>query len=1028
MFDNTIKKIFEANAISGYLYLQKTDMDDATLMKLLSLKPGEINIILSRAASFIRNDSKDKSRKELINEILEVLERSAVARKFVSLGLKQDYRLFRGFPVRKGDTYESLPAPGTDIALKPTEVYIGWSTDPAKAREEGVTYDATKGEPVGGLLVEGHVDSNKTLFDINAVLNAVKAKLNVINQYNSSAAPGKSISKTNTDFLATEAPAYHGQWEVITSNKIVNVRVIDKWTWDADGNQKVPRWIGDAQPKQDQQPTDAEPEQTPATAPTPPQTPQQVAVQENIRKLFEEAQDEYCDACDSTPCQCNANTTIEESVPIFDDKLDEGVLDKLRGVTDWIKKTAGVTIRGKTLKYMDMLYKQHATNRKVYELAHEFAQKKSALIDASTEEGKQELADVEQKIEYAENQILLINRLMDDVKEGYIFLKKNPDRAVSFAPVTDQEAEKPDMIDPATGDPRMRDDLKDVDDLPFDPRGSTPTPKPVSPRDATVALDEPLPFEPEAGPNDENIADQNQDDDQFELDKGITLEEDVTFQSSLRNLFNESVETLEILKPVTHSKYGTVSRPGGKELEKLFNKLIAALYKHYGFRIKALELQKELLEADYNSYKGGRWANVPSVKKLGEMVANTEKSLQLVTAVRKKLDDVKTTAKDFSFASPSAEEPKKKDNDEPEKQKSVAPIAGAEAAFRRAEGALKAAEAGEKKSDQLDNDENIVKAVVNKASNKEDDIIDWKPEDSKDVPVKNDAPNVATVNPTDSDINPEVVAPEPAIKQDVAKMMPKVADKVNLPPELLKPKKVARKPKLSAKAKIEKDIQEKGFVEYSPMAAQAFKTDHPDWKEDATNPKKIKFFPPQENVNVEPAKVEPVVPPTPEPVAAAPEIAPEPVPEVKPEPVKKPVAKAPKPAPKPAPVVATPAPAPTPVAAAPQPVAPTKLAQNIPLPNPDVDSYMDAYSKLGKVKAELDEHKRKLPNRVNKAPFQEIVNNLEREYSNLSSNVKRFGEIVGIPPSSEEFKKLGELWQQDRNNAAEIGKKKRKKR
>jgi len=254
MFNNRIKYLFETeNADTGPLTLKKTTIDDATLIKHLGIKPSEINIILARVTSFIQNDPQ-KNKKDLINDILEVLERSAVAREFVGIGLLDEYKLYKGFPVRSGDPYESMPNPNSELVLKPSELYIGWTTELSKAREDSIRYDAAKGEPIGGLLVNVHVDSTKILFDINALIKTVKAKKPIIEQYNTQAAPGKSISKSNIEFLANSAPFYYGQWEILTTNKITTVTVINKWKWDETSGKKEVKWTtNDISPKtQDQ--------------------------------------------------------------------------------------------------------------------------------------------------------------------------------------------------------------------------------------------------------------------------------------------------------------------------------------------------------------------------------------------------------------------------------------------------------------------------------------------------------------------------------------------------------------------------------------------------------------------------------------------------------------------------------------------------------------------------------------------------------------------------------------------------------
>ena len=221
MFNTKIKQLFESDGvISGFLTLKKTEIDDVTFIKHLSIKPSEINIILARTVSFIKGDPQ-KTKKELINDILEVLERSTVAREFVGIGVQQEYRLYKGFPVRKGDPYDMMPEPNSEMQLKPSELFIGWMTDASKARDDSIKYDAAKGDPIGGLLVDVHVDVSKILFDINAVIKTVKAKKALIDKYNLQAAPGKSISKSNTEFLANDAPYYHGQWEIITTIKLL---------------------------------------------------------------------------------------------------------------------------------------------------------------------------------------------------------------------------------------------------------------------------------------------------------------------------------------------------------------------------------------------------------------------------------------------------------------------------------------------------------------------------------------------------------------------------------------------------------------------------------------------------------------------------------------------------------------------------------------------------------------------------------------------------------------------------------------
>lgn len=323
MLNQKMIRLFEAHEDTGFLTLKKTEIDDATLLQHLAIKPTEINIILARVVSFIKGDA-EKQKKELINDILEVLERSAVAREFVGIGVQQEYRLYKGFPVRKGDPYESMQDPGSEMNLKPSELFIGWMTDSTKAREDSIKYDAAKGEPIGGLLVDVHVDISKVLFDINAVIRTVKAKKAVLDQYNQQSAPGKSLSKTNSDFLANDAPIYHGMWEIITTNKVTTVRVMDKWIWDA---QKKVKWV--------------------STQPT----PQQAQVKENIQKMFESVDLELIDS----------GTKDEEIV-------DEGLMQGIKNVFGSIFGTT----RMKNAKITSYFIKAYENEKDIYEKMMEF--------------------------------------------------------------------------------------------------------------------------------------------------------------------------------------------------------------------------------------------------------------------------------------------------------------------------------------------------------------------------------------------------------------------------------------------------------------------------------------------------------------------------------------------------------------------------------------------------------------------------------------------------------------------------------
>lgn len=339
-----IKILFESEEPTGYLPLKHVEIDDNTLLQHLAIKPSEINIILARTASFIKQDDKQKSKQQLINDILQVLERSDVSREFVGIGLKQDYTLYKGFPVRKGDPYESMPNANSELDLKPTQLYIGWTSNVEKAREMGVQYDQTKGEPIGGLLVKAHVDSTKILFDINAVLNVVKNKKALLEQYNAHAAPGKSLSKTNIEFLSNNIPEYNGVWEIITTNKVLKTIVVDKWNWDSSTGKKTPKWT---------EPSSTPTQQPAATATTPPaeaQTPapenaEAQKLQEHIQHLFE---------------------SVSIEIP---ELIDEGIG---QGIKNFFAKMFS-TSRGKMLKFLELYAKFYQAEKDMLEAAIQHA-------------------------------------------------------------------------------------------------------------------------------------------------------------------------------------------------------------------------------------------------------------------------------------------------------------------------------------------------------------------------------------------------------------------------------------------------------------------------------------------------------------------------------------------------------------------------------------------------------------------------------------------------------------------------------
>jgi hypothetical protein len=236
-----ILQLFEARVIAPQERLKKIELSDEQFYKVLASAPGDINIILARTVSLLTGDEPDKSKRELTNDILDALDRSQAARMFVGIGLKDDYHLFRGFPVRKGEKFDILPDQGTNIELDPHVEFQSWTTQASEAREIATVYDPAKGEPIGGLLVDTHINETSLYHDVNAVLRACRIKLRAISKYNVHAAQGKAISKDNVDMLA-ETSAYYGIYEVLTHPGIVHVRVMDKWTWSTGEGGRTPRW------------------------------------------------------------------------------------------------------------------------------------------------------------------------------------------------------------------------------------------------------------------------------------------------------------------------------------------------------------------------------------------------------------------------------------------------------------------------------------------------------------------------------------------------------------------------------------------------------------------------------------------------------------------------------------------------------------------------------------------------------------------------------------------------------------------
>ena len=378
-----IKMLYESDAPTGYLPLKKVELPDNVLLQHLAIKPSEINIILARTVTFIKQDDPQKTKQQLINDILQVLERCDVAREFVGLGLKQDYTLYKGFPVRNGDPYDIKSAANSELALKPTQLYIGWTSNIEKAREMGIQYDQTKGEPVGGLLVKTHVDPTKILFDINAVIQVVKTKKAVLDQYNAHAAPGKSLSKTNIEFLSTNIPEYNGIWEIITTNKVLNTTVVDKWNWDTATGKKTPKWTEPTQTepvaKTVPEPQQAAPPETPAQ---PQQSPESQKLQENIMRIFESADI-------STP-----------------ELIDEGVG---QGIKNFFAKMFS-TSRGKMLKFLELYARYYDAEKKMLEAAIQHAKN---IDDDATRINilKQRLNQTEQ---YLHNAIIERNMFKDE--------------------------------------------------------------------------------------------------------------------------------------------------------------------------------------------------------------------------------------------------------------------------------------------------------------------------------------------------------------------------------------------------------------------------------------------------------------------------------------------------------------------------------------------------------------------------------------------------------------------------------------
>jgi hypothetical protein len=403
MDKDTMLYLFESDQVTGYLTLQKLEVSDEHFLKILSIKPSDLNTIFARVVSLLKEDEQQKTKKDLVNDILEILERSPSARQFVGIGVQPEYKLLKGFPVRKGDPYEHMPEPGTEMVLKPSELYIGWTTDGSKAREDAVKYDASKGDPIGGLLVDVTVDVTKLLLDVNAIIKTVKSKYKLIESYNQQAAPGKALSKSNTKFLATDAPLYSGKWEVVTTNKVVNSRVVDKWIWDTSSGEHKIKWIADSQktpPKEEiqdttpEQPEVVEPDantQSVATEPAPQEDQAAKKLQERIMRLFENADHDV--------------NTIDP-LPVYEELMDEAAW---QGMKNFFAKTFG-TLRGKKMKFLETLKQFYTTEKEVYSIAKEFA----SLVDKDPAR----LNYAEEKISSIDKKLEEVDSVIADVKAG----------------------------------------------------------------------------------------------------------------------------------------------------------------------------------------------------------------------------------------------------------------------------------------------------------------------------------------------------------------------------------------------------------------------------------------------------------------------------------------------------------------------------------------------------------------------------------------------------------------------------------
>ena len=354
---------------TNWLLLNKTpELSEDELFKLYSTKPGEINIILSRTVQFLKEDHPGKTKRDVIIEILEVLNRSYVARKLIGTGLKDNYKLFKGFPVRQGDEHENLPDPNNEINLKPKDNFLSWTSDATEARASGATWDSTKGDPIGGLLVELNIDSSKILFDVNAVTNFVKLNLDSLNKYNTRAAPGMAISKNNIEYFSKESQYYTGDYEVIVPSSINVVNVADKW-------------VKTEQDTVDWKMSDKE------------------VIQEPTVNNDNEVEDD------------EKHSPIEETLKLFESYSSNDIVSLEESVIDFFHKVAG-TVRGDTLKYLQSLQKQYKTQIDIYEAAKKFAK----MVDVDKGERRAKIAD--DKIRELNTLLHKTSTLLEKVKDN----------------------------------------------------------------------------------------------------------------------------------------------------------------------------------------------------------------------------------------------------------------------------------------------------------------------------------------------------------------------------------------------------------------------------------------------------------------------------------------------------------------------------------------------------------------------------------------------------------------------------------